>query len=89
MLSRDYFSDYLKQHDEKTLFSANCIIEVHMANIVKELKFNWCSSDKVCIVLSYSKFHSKKTWFIMAIPYLQRRLFRSSNMQKSLLNLLI
>ena len=35
MLSRDNFSNYLKQHDEKTLFLQNCITEVHIVNIIK------------------------------------------------------
>ena len=56
-----------------------------VVNMIKESKFNWCSSHK--IMLSYYNFHQKKTWLIMAIPYLQRRLFWSSNMQMSLLNL--
>ena len=86
MLSRDYFSNYLKQYDEKTL-SANCIIKIHIVNIIKGSKFNWCSSHKHCIMLSYSKFHQKKTCFIMAIPYLQRSLFESPKPQRSLLNL--
>ena len=47
MLSRDYFSNYLKQYYEKTLFPANCIIEVHIVNIIKGSKFNWCSSHKL------------------------------------------
>ena len=29
VLSRNHFSNYLKQHDEKTLFSANCFIEYY------------------------------------------------------------
>ena len=33
VLSRDHFSNYLKQHDEKTL-SANCFIEVHKVNMI-------------------------------------------------------
>ena len=37
MLSMDYFSNYLKQRDEKTV-SANCIIEVHVVNIIKGSK---------------------------------------------------
>ena len=32
MLSLDHFSNYLKQHDEKT-FSANCFIEHHTVNM--------------------------------------------------------
>ena len=36
MMSSDYFSNYLKQHDEKTLFPTNCIIEVHIVNIIKD-----------------------------------------------------
>ena len=37
VLSRDYFSNYLKQYDEKTLFlqTANCIIKIHIVNIIK------------------------------------------------------
>ena len=85
MLSRDYFSNYLKQHDEKT--PLNCIIKVHIVNIIKGSKFNWCSSHTLCIMLSYSKVHQKKTWFIMTIPYLQRSLFESPKPQRSLLNL--
>ena len=46
-----HFSNYLKQYDEKT-FSANCFIEVHVVNMIKESKFNWCSSHKLCIMLS-------------------------------------
>ena len=42
VLPGDHFSIYLKQHDEKTLFSANCFIEVHTVNMIKESKFNWC-----------------------------------------------
>ena len=38
MLSRDYFSNYFKQHDEKTL-SANYIVEVDIVNIIKGSKF--------------------------------------------------
>ena len=34
VLFRDYFSNNLEQHDEKTLF-ANCLIEVHMVNMIK------------------------------------------------------
>ena len=60
VLSRDHFSNYLKQHDEKTL-SANCFIEVQKVNMIKESKFNWCSSHKLCIMLSYCNFHQKKT----------------------------
>ena len=41
MLSRELFLNYLKQHDEKTLF-ANCIIKIHIVNIIKGSKFNWC-----------------------------------------------
>ena len=39
MLSRDYLSNYLKQHDEKTIVSANCIIKIHIVNIIKGSKF--------------------------------------------------
>ena len=39
MLSRDQFSNYLKQYDEKNLFSANCFIQVPTENMVKESKF--------------------------------------------------
>ena len=45
MLSKDYFSN-LKQHAEKHPFSANCIIKVHIVNIIKGSKFNWCLSHK-------------------------------------------
>ena len=38
MLSSDQFSDYLIQYDENTL-SANCFIEVHIVNMIKESKF--------------------------------------------------
>ena len=38
VLSRDQFSNYLKQHDETT-FSANCFIEVQIVNMIKESKF--------------------------------------------------
>ena len=41
----------------KRLFSADCITEVPIVNIIKGSKFNWCSSHKLCIMLSYSKFH--------------------------------
>ena len=40
MLSRDFFSSYLKQNDEKTLLSANCIIEVYIVKIIKGSKIN-------------------------------------------------
>ena len=56
MLSRDNFSNYLKQHDEKTL-SANCFIEVHIVNMITESKFNWCSSHKLSIMPSHYNFH--------------------------------
>ena len=39
VLSRDHFSNYLNQHDEKTLFLQNCFIEVHKVNVIKESKF--------------------------------------------------
>ena len=29
-------------------------------NMIKESKFNWCSSHKLCIMLSYYNFHLKK-----------------------------
>ena len=46
MLSRDYFSNYLKQHDQKTLF----LIKIHIVNIIKNqsltgaqvIKFTLC-----------------------------------------------
>ena len=44
VLPRDHFSNYLKQHDEKTL-SVNCFIEVHIVNMIKESKFDWCPGD--------------------------------------------
>ena len=43
VLSRDNFSNYLKQHGEKTL-STNCFIKVNVVNMIKESKFNWCST---------------------------------------------
>ena len=52
MLSRDYFSNYLKQQDEKTL-SANCIIKIHIVNLIKGSKFNWRSSQ----TLYYAELH--------------------------------
>ena len=45
MLPRDYVSNYLKQHDQMTLF----LIKIHIVNIIKGSKFNWCSSHKLCI----------------------------------------
>ena len=42
MLSRDYFSNYLKQH-EKTLFLQTALLKF-IKNIIKGSKFNWCSS---------------------------------------------
>ena len=56
MLSRDYFSNYLKQHDQKTLF----LIKIDIVNIIKGSKFNWCSSHKLCIMLSYSQVSLKE-----------------------------
>ena len=54
VLSRDQFSNYLKQHDEKTP-SANCFIEVHIVNMIKESKFNWCSSHAELLQFSLKK----------------------------------
>ena len=67
VLYRDRFSNYLKQHDKKTLFLQTALF---MVNMIKESKFNWCSSHKLCIMLSYYIFHEKKTLLIMATPYL-------------------
>ena len=86
VLSRDNFSNYLKQHNEN-FASGNCFIEIHIVNMIKESNFSCCSSHILYIMLSYYNFHQTKTWLTMATPYLQRRLFRSPNMQRSLLNL--
>ena len=54
VLSRDHFSNYLKQHDDMILLSANRFIEVHVVNTIKESK---CSRHKLCMMLSYYNFH--------------------------------
>ena len=41
-------------------FSANCFIEVHMVNMVKESKFNWCSSHKLCKYAELLQFSLKE-----------------------------
>ena len=46
----------------KRLLSTNCFAEVHIVNMIKESKFNRCSSHKLCIMLSYYNFYEKKTW---------------------------
>ena len=60
VLSRDHFSNYLKQHDEKTLFLQTAFIEVHILTMIKESKFNWCSSHKLCIMLLLLLFSLKE-----------------------------
>ena len=45
--------NYLKQHRERT-FSANCIIEVHIVNIIKGSKFNRRSSFQYAELLQVS-----------------------------------
>ena len=37
MLSRDHFSNYLKQHDEKTLFLQTALLK-YIVNMIKESK---------------------------------------------------
>ena len=58
-----------------------------MVNIIKN--FNWCSSHlyRLFLMLGCYNFHQKKTWLIMTIPCMQRRLFHSPNILRSLLNL--
>ena len=34
--------------------------EVHIVNMIKESKFKWCSSHKLCIMLSYYNFLLKE-----------------------------
>ena len=78
MLSRDYFSNYLKQHDQKTLF----LNKIHIVNIIKGSKFNWCSSHKLCIkVGSHDPFFASNysSGFVSAHNCLIEMLFRVIN----------
>ena len=86
MLSEDHFSYYLRELDEKTIFLPTASLKFIIVNVIKS-KLKWCSSHKFCMMLSYYNFHLNKTWLIIAIPLLERRLFGSPNMKRGLLNL--
>ena len=82
----------LSRHQSKTTgrkdsIFTNRFIEVHMVNIIEESNFNCCSGHKDFVMPNCYNFHQKKTWLIMAVPYLQKRLFHGPNMQRSLFNL--
>ena len=70
----------LNSHTNKRIVRKN-VWKLHLETITMTIMF--CHS----YILDVQIF-SRKIWLIVAIPYLQRRLFLSPNLQRSLLNLL-